>query len=73
MTEYPSQMIGVHLMIATGQFVDMLERLEKRAQENRDSLKGACVNRPFEREQHRFYDGYESALRDMFRELEHEI
>jgi len=61
-------------MIATGQFLDMVERLELRATKWRSHLgDGTCMNRPFEREQHRFYDGYELALRDMLRELEKEI
>ena len=63
MTEYPSMMIGVHLMIAHEQVTDVLERLEEEILEPSGDKKWA----------EGFKKGYKKALRDMFRELENEI
>lgn len=60
-------------MIATGQFMDMLERLEHKAIGERKAVNEGCHCLTAKREWNRYYDGYGMALKEMFVELEKEI
>lgn len=61
------------MMIATGQFLDMLHRLENKADEARKEMDRGCISKYEKEGRHRFFDGYELAIRDMHRELENEL